>query len=125
MNRVIAAIIEQGSDENGIIWPVSAAPYEVCVVPVKAADEAQMKLAQDIYEQLKAQNIDVLLDDRDERVGVKFKDMDLIGVPVRITVGKKASEGVVEFKLRTDEKSADMTVSEALGAAAAFVQNGR
>ncbi len=101
VNRTMAAIIEQNSDENGIIWPMSVAPYQVIVVPVMAGDETQFKLAQKIYDELDKEGIDVILDDRDERAGVKFKDADLIGIPVRITVGKKASEGIVEFKERS------------------------
>jgi prolyl-tRNA synthetase len=102
INRTMAAIIEKHHDENGIIWPLAVAPYQVVVVPVSIKDEEQMKIAQEIYNILKELGVEVLMDDRDERVGVKFKDLDLIGIPIRITVGKKISEGNVEFKLRSD-----------------------
>lgn len=100
INRTMAAIIEQNNDENGIIWPVSVAPYKVIVIPAVTKDAQQMKIANELYESLKFLGIDVLLDDREERAGVKFKDADLIGIPIRITVGKKINEGSIEFKLR-------------------------
>lgn len=100
INRTMAAIIEQHHDDNGIKWPMSVAPYQVVVVPVAIKDENQMKIAEEIYNDLKAIGVEVIMDDRNERVGVKFKDLDLIGIPIRITVGKKSPEGLVEFKLR-------------------------
>lgn len=103
VTRTMASIIEQNHDENGIIWPLSVAPYHVNVIAVNIKDEMQMKVANEIYEELKAMGIDVIFDDRNERAGVKFKDSDLMGIPMRITVGKKVSEGMVEFKLRTSE----------------------
>ena len=102
--RVLASIIEQNNDENGMILPMEVAPYKVAVVVVNKDDEAQMKVAEDIYNKLNEEKIDVMLDDRDERPGVKFKDMDLIGIPVRITVGKKVNENMVEFKLRKESE---------------------
>ena len=105
INRTMAAIIEQHHDENGIKWPMSVAPYQVVVVPVSIKDEEQMRIAQEIYNNLKEIGVEVLMDDRNERVGVKFKDLDLIGIPMRITVGKKISEGNVEFKLRREEEN--------------------
>ena len=101
VGRTMAAIIEQLHDDNGIIWPVSVAPFEVAVVPVNAKNAEQLKTAENIYKELKSKHIDVLLDDRIERAGVKFKDADLIGYPLRITVGPKAvEEGIVEIKIR-------------------------
>jgi prolyl-tRNA synthetase len=100
INRTMAAIIEQNNDENGIIWPLSVAPYQVIVIPAVAKDAEQIRIANELYQRLRGIGIDVLLDDRDERAGVKFKDADLIGIPMRITVGKKINEGLVEFKLR-------------------------
>ena len=99
VTRTVAAIVEQLHDDHGIMWPVAVAPYEAVVVPVSAKDEGKMKIAQDIYDQLdKSQTF---LDDRKERAGVKFNDADLIGYPVRVTVGKKsAAEGTVEIKIR-------------------------
>ena len=103
VNRTVAAIIEQHHDENGIIWPMAVAPYKVIIMPANVKDEEQMKMADKIYEELKLRGIDVLLDDRNERVGVKFKDSDLIGIPIRVTVGKKIVEDIVEFKLRKNQ----------------------
>lgn len=103
VNRTVAAIIEQHHDENGIIWPMAVAPYKVIIMPANVKDEEQMKMAEKIYEELKSRGIDVLLDDRNERVGVKFKDSDLIGIPIRVTVGKKIVEDIVEFKLRKNQ----------------------
>ncbi|MBU3188626.1 proline--tRNA ligase [Clostridium bowmanii] len=100
INRIMAAVIEKHHDENGIIWPMAVAPYQIVVVPVSIKDEEQMRIAEKIYNDLKQLGIEVLMDDRNERVGVKFKDLDLIGIPMRITVGKKISEGNIEFKLR-------------------------
>ncbi len=100
ISRTAAAAVEAHHDENGIKWPVAIAPYHVVIVPVNIADEAQMKIATTMYETLKAAGIEVVLDDRDERAGVKFKDADLIGFPYRVTVGKTIADGVVEFKIR-------------------------
>jgi prolyl-tRNA synthetase len=100
VERTAAAIIEQHHDENGIVWPIEVAPYHVVVVPVNIKKEEQMNIADKIYTDLKSLGIEVLIDDRDERVGVKFKDSELIGIPIRITVGKDIENGKVEFKLR-------------------------
>lgn len=100
ISRTAAAAVERYHDDNGIIWPVAIAPYHVVVVPVSLNDEVQMKVATDIYEKLLTQGIEAVIDDRDERPGVKFKDADLIGFPYRITVGKTIQEGLVEFKNR-------------------------
>ncbi|EQB85908.1 prolyl-tRNA synthetase [Clostridium punense] len=105
INRTMAAIIEQHHDENGITWPLAVAPYQAIVVPVVTKDEEQMRVAEELYCKLKQIGVEVLMDDRNERVGVKFKDSDLIGIPMRITVGKKISEGKVEFKLRTNSEN--------------------
>lgn len=112
LGRCMAAIAEQSNDDNGLIWPYSVAPYKVGIVLISEQDEAQNKLANDLYDYLQAQHIDVLLDDRKERPGVKFKDMDLIGLPYRITVGKKASEGLVEFKARTEQEAKLIDIEE-------------
>lgn len=100
INRTMAAVIEQNNDDNGIIWPKSIAPYKVIVIPVITKDAEQMRIANGLYDNLRSIGIDVIIDDREERAGVKFKDADLIGIPMRITVGKKINEGLVEFKLR-------------------------
>ncbi len=122
VNRTLAAVIEQYNDENGIIWPVSAAPYQVIVVPVNKDNEEQSALAESIYKKLKAEGIEVMLDDRAERPGVKFKDADLIGIPVRITVGKKAGEGVVEYKLRKEADLCEISAEEAISRACEFIR---
>ena len=114
LNRTMQAIIEQSHDDDGIIWPDSVAPYNAIVVAVSAANEAQMALAEQIYEQLKANGIETMLDDRDERAGVKFKDADLLGIPHRINVGRRAAEGVVEYKQRREKAAEELTVDEAV-----------
>lgn len=114
LNRTMQAIIEQSHDGDGIIWPDSVAPYNAIVVPVSAANEAQMALAEQIYEQLKAAGIETMLDDRDERAGVKFKDADLLGIPHRINVGRRAAEGVVEYKQRREKAAEELSVDEAV-----------
>ena len=98
--RILAAYVEQHHDDNGIIFSRELAPYEVAIVIVNMRDEKQVILAEELYYELKSRGKEVLLDNRDLRVGVKFKDMDLIGIPKRITVGRKASEGIVEYKER-------------------------
>lgn len=108
VNRILAALIETTHDANGIIWPVAIAPYEVVVIPVNAADEASLKTAQRLHEDLLDRGVDVLMDDRDVRAGVKFKDADLIGFPLRIVVGERGLQhGQVEVKWRW-EKSPQM-----------------
>ena len=103
VTRTLASIVEQHHDENGIIWPLSVAPYHVSVIPVNIKDEAQMKIANKLYDELRKIGVDAILDDRNERPGVKFKDSELIGIPMRVTVGKKITDGEVEFKLRDGE----------------------
>jgi len=113
VSRLITAIIEQNNDEKGIIWPLAVAPYHVHVIPVKVKDEEQMKIAEQLYDRLRAQGVDVLLDDRDESAGVKFKDSELIGIPLRITVGKKAGEGIVEFNVRKTGETQEVSLEAA------------
>ena len=100
VSRTMAATIEQNYDENGIIWPVALAPYVVDVIPANIKDENQKSLAEELYKDFQDANIDVMIDDRDEKPGFKFKDADLIGFPFKVIAGKKASEGVVELKIR-------------------------
>lgn len=114
IGRCMAAVAEQYCDENGLKWPVSVAPYEVAIVLISGKDEVQTALSEKLYADMKKAGIDVLLDDRDERPGVKFKDMDLIGVPYRLTVGKKASENMVEFKSRDGQISMDLNADDAV-----------
>ena len=110
--RAMAAIAEQKSDENGLCWPANIAPYKAAIVLISLKDETQVKAAEELYEGFRKAGIDVLLDDRDERPGVKFKDMDLIGIPWRITVGKKISEGNVELKNRATGEMSVVPMSE-------------
>ena len=112
VERTAAAVIEQHHDENGIIWPLSIAPYHVVVVPVNMKKEEQVKAAEKIYNELKDMGVEVLLDDRDERVGFKFKDSELIGIPMRITVGKDITDGKVEFKLRSESDKEVIALDE-------------
>lgn len=114
VSRTLAAVIEQHHDEDGIIWPVSVAPYHAIVTLVKPKDEEQAKIAEEIYQSLLAAGVEAVIDDRDERPGVKFKDADLLGFPIRITVGKRAGEGIVEYKLRRDSDKTEISVSEAI-----------
>ena len=101
VSRTMAAAIEQNHDENGIIWPVAIAPYEVLVVPMNAKDKESWDKAEEIYQQLKRAGVEVVIDDRNERPGVKFKDADLIGYPLRVVVGPKTlSSGQLEVKIR-------------------------
>ncbi|MCM3665593.1 proline--tRNA ligase [Mesobacillus subterraneus] len=105
VSRTMAAVAEQFSDENGLVWPSNITPFDVHLIAVNMKDSDQAALAEELYSNLKDSGLDVLLDDRQERPGVKFADSDLIGLPVRITVGKKAGEGIVEVKIR---KNGDM-----------------
>ncbi len=114
VGRTLAAIIEQCNDEDGIIWPMAVAPYHVVVVPVNSKDETLMNVAEDIYRQLCHDRIEVVLDDRKERPGVKFKDADLIGYPVRITVGAKSLEKkMVEIRIRKTKEVVEVPLDEA------------
>lgn len=123
VSRTFQAIIDmpENHDENGIIWPMSVAPYHVIITEVKPGDPEQDKVSGKIYEELTKAGVEVLWDDRDERPGVKFKDADLIGIPVRITVGKRAGEGFVEYKLRREPEKSDKSADEAIAAAIAIV----
>ena len=100
VSRTMAAIAEQYNDDKGLTWPVHVSPFDVHLIAVNMKDEAQVELAEKLYNHLKQNRFDVLFDDRTERAGVKFADSDLIGLPIRITVGKKANEGIVEVKVR-------------------------
>lgn len=100
ISRTAAAAVEAHYDEHGIKWPISIAPYHAVIVPVNIQDTLQMEVAEKLYKELKANGVEVVLDDRDERAGVKFKDADLIGFPYRITVGKTINDGFVEYKVR-------------------------
>jgi prolyl-tRNA synthetase len=114
ITRTVAAAIEQNHDANGIVWPIPLAPFSAVVVPVNQAEETVRSAAERIYAELRGRGVDTLIDDRDERPGVKFKDADLIGIPLRVTVGPKAlARGNVEVKARRADKAAEIPVGEA------------
>ncbi len=111
IERILTAAVEQGNDENGFWLPAAIAPFEIVVAPVNVKDEAVRTAAEDIAKRLEMAGFDVVLDDRDERPGVKFKDADLVGIPYRVTVGKKVTEGTVEVVLRSTREVRDVTIS--------------
>jgi prolyl-tRNA synthetase len=113
--RIAAAAVEQGNDENGIIWPAAIAPYQLLIIPVNVKDMKSMDVAEEMYAALEKKGFEVLIDDRDERAGVKFKDADLIGIPYRIIIGEKnLKEGLVELKERKTGKIEKVKVEEAM-----------
>lgn len=114
ISRSISAIVEQNYDDKGIIWPTSVAPFEAMITIININDENQKKLGEEIYQELRKKGIDVLLDDRKERAGVKFNDRDLIGVPYRITVGKDAKDNVVEYSTRKEMQNEKIYKSKAI-----------
>ena len=114
VTRTMAAIIEQHHDDNGIVWPIAVAPYHVIITVMKPDDETQAKVADQIYSELTAAGVEVMLDDRKERPGVKFKDADLLGIPVRITVGRGAADGMIEYKMRRDADKEEMSAAEGI-----------
>ena len=122
VTRCVAAAVEQLHDDNGIIWPVSIAPYQAIVVPANYKDEEQMKAAEKLYNELCDAGIETLFDDRSERAGVKFKDADLIGIPVRVVVGKKLGEGIVEYKERKMENAVEIALTDAVSKVTEFVK---
>lgn len=122
VTRTLAAIVEQHHDDSGIIWPMSVAPYHVVLTVMKHNDEEQMNLANTMYEKLVKAGAEVLLDDRKERPGVKFKDADLMGIPIRITIGRDAADGKVEYKLRREEDKVVKTAEEAVTDALALIE---
>lgn len=107
LGRILASIAEQQNDDKGLIWPLSVAPFKVAIVLLNKEGE---EYANKLYEELNKEGIDTLLDDREERPGVKFNDIDLIGIPIRITVGKKYPEGIVELKQRTEKESKELEI---------------
>lgn len=112
VTRLLSAVAEQNADENGLVWPDSIAPFDVHVIPVNAKKDDQMAMANVIDEQLTAAGYEVLVDDRKERAGVKFADSDLIGIPIRITIGKKAADGIVEVKIRKTGETIEVKQEE-------------
>ena len=114
IGRIIASVIEQNHDDKGIIWPMIIAPYKVAIVLIDKNNDIQSEMAEKLYSNLTASNIDTILDDRDERAGVKFNDMDLIGIPIRITIGKKAKDGEVELKLRDSDEVQTVKIDDVI-----------
>ncbi|WP_027086189.1 proline--tRNA ligase [Cohnella panacarvi] len=113
VSRMLSAIAEQNHDAGGLVWPLAIAPFHVHLIPVSIKDETQMQAAERLYQELSARGIEVLLDDRDERPGVKFKDADLFGIPMQVVVGKQAGEGLVEFKFRNQTLKNTIPIDEA------------
>ena len=111
VERIVACAIEQYADESGMAWPVSIAPYEVYLLPVNWSDPRTREVAEELYLEL-SENCEVLLDDRDERAGVKFKDADLLGIPVRVTLGRGLKEGKVEVRRRKDGETWEVSVED-------------
>ena len=114
IERIISAIVEQNNDEKGIIWPMNVAPYKVAIVVINPKEEKQLKVGEEIYSKLNEKGIDTILDDRTERPGVKFNDMDLIGIPIRITIGKKINDDILEIKLRKEESTAECRIEDTI-----------
>ncbi|MGN1352394.1 MAG: proline--tRNA ligase [Clostridia bacterium] len=114
IERILSAIVEQNNDEKGIIWPMNVAPYKVAIVVINPKEEQQLEVGNKLYNELNKIGIDTLIDDRTERAGVKFNDIDLIGIPIRITVGKKVSDNLVEIKLRKEETSEETIIQDAI-----------
>ncbi|MBC2856446.1 MAG: proline--tRNA ligase [Cetobacterium sp.] len=112
VSRTMASAIEQNNDENGIIWPSAIAPFIVDVIIANMKDEDQVKLAEEIYNSLESEKIESMLDDRDERIGFKFKDGDLMGFPFKVVCGKKAAEGIVELKIRRTNETIEISKDE-------------
>ncbi|MBS2007386.1 MAG: proline--tRNA ligase [Cyanobacteria bacterium SZAS TMP-1] len=110
VERMMAAIAELSHDKAGLVWPLAVAPFQVIVLPTNTSDEAIMSAAEDIYRKLQTAGVDTILDDRDERAGVKFNDADLVGIPLRITLGKKIKDGLVEVKGRLESESVDVSL---------------
>lgn len=125
VTRTLAAIVEQHHDDKGIIWPISVAPYHVIITLVNTGDADQCAVAEELYDELTRAGVEVLLDDRKERPGVKFNDADLLGIPIRITVGKKAGDRVVEFKLRSQQNAEEKNVTTAVEDAVILVNTHR
>jgi len=114
VSRIIAALVEQNHDDRGIIWPLCVAPYKAIVTVVNSKNQEMTDLGNEIYETLKKKGVEVLIDDRKERAGVKFSEMDLIGIPLRIVVGRKANEEIVEYSTRKDMEKEEITSDEAI-----------
>lgn len=123
ISRLLSAISEQKADEDGLVWPTSVAPFDVHIVPINLKDTEQARVTRQLESEFLAQGLEVLVDDRKERAGVKFADADLIGLPIRITVGKKAEEDIVEVKVRASNTNIEMRVSEVVDSVAVLLHD--
>ena len=123
IERIIASIVEQNHDDKGIIWPVNVAPFKVGIVVINVKDELAVLKANKLYDELNNNGISVLLDDRDERCGVKFNDLDLIGIPFRITIGKKINDNIVEFKKRWENSFVEISFDDVINVIQKNIQN--
>jgi prolyl-tRNA synthetase len=121
VSRLVASVVEAHHDDKGVIWPLELAPFGVVIVLVNPRDEAQAAVAQDLYDQLTQAGVEVLLDDRDERPGVKFNDADLTGIPIQIVVGKRVTEGAVEMRRRGVEGQDVVPAADAVQRAQALL----
>lgn len=123
VTRVVASIVETCHDENGIIWPLQTAPYSVQLIPLNVTDPQVMQVANQLYGQLNDAGIDVLMDDRDQRPGFKFKDADLIGIPLRVTIGGKGlAEGITEVKWRRAQDTLRVPISDTAATVQRLIQ---
>jgi prolyl-tRNA synthetase len=123
VERIITATVEQQHDDDGIIWPKELAPFDVVVTITNMKQDEVRQAGEKLYEELQQAGLDVLLDDRDERAGVKFKDADLIGIPYRVTIGKKIADGMVELFDRRAKKSEDVKIGDVVAALRRDVQD--
>jgi prolyl-tRNA synthetase len=114
VSRCLAAIAEAHHDEHGIRFPITVAPFEVMLILVNPEDSAQREVAEQLYHALLQQGVEVLYDDRDERSGVKFKDADLIGIPIQVVVGRAVQDGQVEVRLRADKLPQRVPIADAI-----------
>jgi len=122
VSRMISAVIEQNRDENGIIWPKEVAPYKVIILPLDTADSKIMEAATEVYRELKDKGIEPLLDDRDERAGVKFKDADLLGIPLGVVIGKESMKnGCLELKIRASKEKTVKPAQEIISEIERFI----
>lgn len=124
VGRILASIIEQNNDEHGMILPMNVAPYQVSLVQIDMKNSEQTEIAEKIYNELRKNNIEVIYDNRDERPGVKFKDMDLIGIPLRITIGKKISDNLAELKFRSTGEQIEISLDEIVNKTIEYVKDG-
>lgn len=114
LGRIMASVVEQNNDDKGILWPINIAPFKVGIVLIDKNDELQNKISNELYEELTSIGIETILDDRVDRAGVKFNDMDLIGIPIRITIGKKINDDILELKLRENDEIITLNKKEVI-----------